>query len=135
MFLHTTCISHVLLCTNCFVKCSGCKFNQGKRNFCALRIYSIYFLKSGFWSINPLFCIYFLALVKQFFYFYFLYSSFSLVIHFTCSINSVYMSISQFIPPPHPPWYPYVCSLHLCLYFCFANRFVYTIFLDFTYMY
>ena len=35
---------------------------------------------------------------------------------------SVYMSISisQFIPPPptpaFPPWCPYICSLHLCLF-------------------
>ena len=52
------------------------------------------------------------------------------VIHFIHI--SVYMSIpiSQFITPPphHPPWYPYVCSLHLCLNFCPANRFICTIF-------
>ena len=23
---------------------------------------------------------------------------------------------------PLPLWYPYICSLHLCLYFCFAKR-------------
>ena len=22
-----------------------------------------------------------------------------------------------------PSWYPYVCSLHLCVYFCFVNIF------------
>ena len=35
------------------------------------------------------------------------------------SISSVHMSISisQFTPL-HPPWCPYVCSTHLCLYFC-----------------
>ena len=38
--------------------------------------------------------------------------------------------ISQFIPPP-PPWYPYVCSLCLCLYFCFVNKIVYTNFFRF----
>ena len=38
--------------------------------------------------------------------------------------------ISQFIPPPpppHPAFLPlmsYVCSLHLHLYFCLANRFI-----------
>ena len=42
------------------------------------------------------------------------------------------ISISQFIPPPPAPrhfprWCPYVCSLHLCLYFCPANRFICTI--------
>jgi len=28
------------------------------------------------------------------------------------------------------PWYPYVWSLHLCFYFCFANKFICIIFLD-----
>ena len=32
-----------------------------------------------------------------------------------------------------PSWCPYVCSLHLCLYFCFANKIICTIFLDSTY--
>ena len=62
-----------------------------------------------------------------------LYSRFSLVIYFIHS--SAYMSIpiSQFITPPSfPPRCPYVCSLPLCLYFCFANRFICTIFLDST---
>ena len=36
--------------------------------------------------------------------------------------------------PTFPPWCPYVCSLHLCLYFCLANQFICTIFLDSTYM-
>ena len=37
--------------------------------------------------------------------------------------------ISQFIPPSSiPPWCPYICSLCLCLYFCFANKMIYTIF-------
>ena len=27
---------------------------------------------------------------------------------------------------PFPPWYPYICSLCLCLYFCFVNKIVYT---------
>ena len=62
-----------------------------------------------------------------------LYSRFSLVIYFIHSINSVYMStpVSQFIPPPLPPWYPYICSLCLCLYFCFVNKIVYTNFFRF----
>ena len=59
------------------------------------------------------------------FYLFFVYSKFLLVLYFIHI--SVYMSIpiSQFIPPPPPPppppafptWCPYVCSLHLCLYF------------------
>ena len=43
---------------------------------------------------------------------------FSLFIYFVHSIKSVYLSIqiSQFLSPP---WYPYICSLHLCLHhFC-----------------
>ena len=48
----------------------------------------------------------------------------------------VYMSIpvSQFIPPLFPPWCPYICSLHLRLYFCFANKIICTVSLDSTYM-
>ena len=47
------------------------------------------------------------------------------------NVNSVYMSISvsQSAPSPdYSPWYPYVCSLHLCLCFTFASKFIYTIF-------
>ena len=44
-------------------------------------------------------------------------------------INSVNVSvpISQLIPSSRPVL---VCSLLLCLYFCFANKIIYTIFLD-----
>ena len=35
---------------------------------------------------------------------------------------------------PLPPWCPYVWFLHLCLYFCFANNIIDTIFLDSLYM-
>ena len=65
-------------------------------------------------------------------------SRFLLVINFIHI--SVYMSIPivQFIPPPppavFPPWCPYVCSLHLCLKFCPANRFICTILPGSTYM-
>ena len=37
--------------------------------------------------------------------------------------------VSQFIPPAFPSWYPYVCSLHLRFYFCFANKFIYVLLL------
>ena len=30
--------------------------------------------------------------------------------------------------PTFPPWYPYVCSLCLCLYFCSADKFICTFF-------
>ena len=69
---------------------------------------------------------FFTVVCRHYFFFelyfiYLLYSRFLLVIYFIHI--SVYMSIpiSQFIPPPSaafPPWCPYVCSLHLCLYFC-----------------
>ena len=32
---------------------------------------------------------------------------------------------------PFPIWYPYIYSLHWCLYLCFANKIIYTIFLGF----
>ena len=40
--------------------------------------------------------------------------------------------VSQFIPLPFSSQYSYICSLHFCLYICFANKFIYTIFLDST---
>ena len=43
--------------------------------------------------------------------------------------------ISQFIPPlPLPSWCQYVCSLPVGLCFCFADKFIRTIFLNSTYM-
>ena len=60
-----------------------------------------------------------------------LYHGFSLVIYFIHSISCVNMSIpiSQFLASlSFPPWYPYVCSLRLCLYFYFANKIIYIIF-------
>ena len=59
-----------------------------------------------------------------------LYSMFSWVIYFKHSINSIHASIPIFhsLPPPHSPWYPNIWSLCLCLYFCFANKIIYTIF-------
>ena len=79
------------------------------------------------------------SLFLKFNFIYFLHSRFLLVIYFIHI--SVYMSapISQFITPPpppcptFPPWCPYVCSPHPCLYFCLANQFICTIFLDSTY--
>ena len=42
--------------------------------------------------------------------------------------------ISQFLPPTLPHSCLFICSLHLCLYFCFANPSICTIFLDSSYM-
>ena len=43
----------------------------------------------------------------------------------------IYMS-TQFSNSSHPPpsatWCPYICSLCLCLYFCFVNMFICTVF-------
>ena len=36
--------------------------------------------------------------------------------------------------PSFPPWYPYIISQCLCLYFCFPNKIIYTILLDSTYI-
>ena len=44
-----------------------------------------------------------------------------------------YPSPSHLPSPTHLPQYPYILSLCLCLYFCFANKFICIIFLDSTY--
>ena len=98
-------------------------------------VYLFYFFFS---SVQHLHCSFFFEF--YFILFIFLYSRFLLVIYFIHI--RVYMSIpiSQFITPPPPlpaalpPWCPYICSLHLCLYFCPANQFICTIFLGPTYM-
>ena len=48
----------------------------------------------------------------------------------------VYICQSQTLSSSHhppPPWYPKVCSLYFCLYFCFANKFICITFLHSTY--
>ena len=48
----------------------------------------------------------------------------------------IYACQSQSPNPSHIPHFPlgiHKCSLHLCLYFCFANKLICTIFLDSTY--
>ena len=59
---------------------------------------------------------------------YFLYSRFLLVIYFIllvyiCQSLSPNSSHHHHPPATFPPWCPYVCSLHLRLCFCPANRF------------
>ena len=51
---------------------------------------------------------------------------------FSILYRVVYLCQSQSPNPSHPPppWCPYICSLHLCFYFCFANRFICTIMSD-----
>ena len=77
----------------------------------------------------------------NFILFIFLYRRFLFVIYFIHI--SVYICQSQspnsshhYHPPPttFPHWCPYVCSLHLCLYFCLANWFICTIFVGSTCM-
>ena len=59
---------------------------------------------------------------------------FILVIYSINKINSEYVSILISHSSSLLLWYSYICSLHLCLYFFFANKIVYTIFLDSTCM-
>ena len=88
---------------------------------------------SGDWSLDSFYYYYLILFI------YFLCSRFLLVIYFIHISVHMSIPISQFItPPPHPPttfppWCPYVCSLHLCLYFCLANQFICIVFLDSTY--
>ena len=62
----------------------------------------------------------------------------SIVCVCVCVYIYIYMYVSvpnsQFLPSLFPPQYPYICSLCLCLYFCFANKIIYTVFLDSTYL-
>ena len=47
------------------------------------------------------------------------------------SIFSLAICMYQYQSPscsPFPFWCPYICSLHLRLYLCFANKIIYTIF-------
>ena len=57
-------------------------------------------------------------------------------LNFLCFIahDSVYMliPISSSFQALLPSWYPHICSLCLCLSFSFANKIIYTIFLDST---
>ena len=57
----------------------------------------------------------------------------SLVIYFIHSSVCVSVSISQFIPPSSFQLGNHVCSLYICNYFCFENKFISTIFLDSVY--
>ena len=61
-------------------------------------------------------------------------SNFPVTIYF--QHGDIYISVlfSQFMPPSPSPAVSTVCSLHLCLYSCPANRFISTIFLDSIYM-
>ena len=61
-------------------------------------------------------------------------SSFSSGICFIHRIVYMLISIYQFIPPLLPCLCADICSLYLCLYFFFANRFSCAIFVDFIYM-
>ena len=64
-----------------------------------------------------------------------LYGSIPLVIYLTHGCVCISVLLSQLAPPLLPPLCPQARSLHLCLYSCPANRFIYTIFLDSIYIY
>ena len=57
---------------------------------------------------------------------------FELVVYSINRINSEYVSILVSHSSSLLLCYSYICSLHLCLYFFFANKIIYTIFLDST---
>ena len=58
-----------------------------------------------------------------------------LMIHFIDSSVHMPIPVAQFLPPsPLPPWDSHICSLHLCLWFCFADKIICTSFLDSTCM-
>ena len=59
-----------------------------------------------------------------------LHSRFSLVIYFIHSSVCMSIPVSHHPTLPFPPWFPRVCSLHLCLYVWFANRSICTIYCD-----
>ena len=59
---------------------------------------------------------------------------FIFVIYSINKINSEYVSILTSHSSSLPLWYSYICSLRLYLYFFFANKIIYTIFLDSTCM-
>ena len=58
-----------------------------------------------------------------------------LVICFTLDNIHVSLLFSWNIPPSPSPTESKVCSVHLCLFFCFAYRVIITIFLNSIYMY
>ena len=57
-----------------------------------------------------------------------------LVIYFTLDNIHVSMLFSWIIPPSSSPTSPKFCSVHLCLFFCFAYKVIITIFLNSKYM-
>ena len=62
-----------------------------------------------------------------------LYSRFSLVTYFNHTWYICQSQSPNLSHPSSPTWYPYICREHLCLYSCFADRFICIIFLDSTY--
>ena len=68
-----------------------------------------------------------LSFIYYYYYYYFNQSSILYTSVYTCQSQSP--NSAHHHPHPtavSPPWCPYVCSLHLCLNFCPANRFICT---------
>ena len=95
-----------------------------------------YFLISFYWCIVILqCCVIFYCTVKWSSLCYIACSCYLTILYILVYIcQSQSPNSSHPLTPTFSPWCPYVCSLHLCLYFCLANWFIYTIFLDSTYM-
>ena len=64
-----------------------------------------------------------------------IHSRFTNYLFHKCYKQCIHANVNPPINPTYsfPPWYLYICSLHLCLYFLFADKIIYTTFLDFTY--
>ena len=54
-----------------------------------------------------------------------------------CTQYCIYANLSLPVHPTlsSPPWCPYICSLCLCLYLCFASKIICTVFLESMYMF
>ena len=80
---------------------------------------------------NFLFCIFLIFFIQQVLISHQFYTHQCIHVNPKCPIHHTTIPT---LNAAFPPWYPYVCSLHLCLNFCPANRFTCTIFLGSTYM-
>ena len=98
-----------------------CQFQvYSKADQLYISIYSLFFSFLGFSPIQATaeYCV--PCAVQQVLFIYFLYSS---------------VCVSPHLPPPLHPLVTVAFFLHPCLYFCFVNQFIYTLFSYFQYGY